>query len=181
MNVVEATESDLDSFFKYLEVHLSENGQEEIPLFQPASRKDEKLPDSKREKIISGISNKFGDSGWKKLWLAKDESGKIRGHLDLRHPNDRNCYHRVLLGMGVDSSYYKQGIGTKLIEIAINFCQESEDIDWIDLRVLSENIPAKSLYLKTGFSEIGEFKDQYRIDGQSISDTAMCMCVKNYA
>ena len=181
MNVVEATESDLNSFFEYLEDHLSESGQGKTPIFQPASRKEEKLPDSKREKIRIGISNEFGDPGWKKLWIAKDESGGIRGHLDLRHPNDRSCYHRVLLGMGVDSSYYKQGIGTKLIEVAINFCKESEVIDWIDLRVLSENIPAKSLYLKTGFSVIGEFKDQYRIDGQSISDTAMCVCVKNYA
>ncbi|TFH89200.1 GNAT family N-acetyltransferase, partial [Vibrio ouci] len=38
MEVVEAEKSDLDSFFVYLENQLSENGNGEVPLFQPMSR-----------------------------------------------------------------------------------------------------------------------------------------------
>ncbi|HFQ4922411.1 TPA: N-acetyltransferase family protein, partial [Vibrio vulnificus] len=53
--------------------------------------------------------------------------------------------------------------------------------DWLDLCVLSENFPAKNLYLKLGFNVVGEFKDQYRIDGLSVSETAMTKHVKNYA
>ncbi|OXE31577.1 GNAT family N-acetyltransferase, partial [Vibrio parahaemolyticus] len=37
------------------------------------------------------------------------------------------------------------------------------------------------LYLKAGFDVVGEFKDQYRIDGLSVSETAMTKYVKNHA
>ncbi|HHC6547778.1 TPA: GNAT family N-acetyltransferase [Vibrio parahaemolyticus] len=103
------------------------------------------------------------------------------GHIDLRHHSDGSRSHRVLLGMGVDVSCRKQGLGQRLIYAVINFCQEKAEIDWLDLCVLSENFPAKNLYLKAGFNVVGEFKDQYRIDGLSVSETAMTKCVKNYA
>ncbi len=83
--------------------------------------------------------------------------------------------------MGVDVSCRKKGLGQRLIGAVINFCQEKAEIDWLDLCVLSENFPAKKLYLKAGFNVAGEFKDQYRIDGLSVSETAMIKCVKNYA
>ncbi|MGR3087186.1 N-acetyltransferase, partial [Vibrio vulnificus] len=116
-----------------------------------------------------------------KLWVVKDTSGSIKGHIDLRHHSDESRSHRVLLGMGVDVSCRKQGLGQRLIDAVINFCQEKAEIDWLDLCVLSENFPAKNLYLKAGFNVVGEFKDQYRIDGLSVSETAMTKCVKNYA
>ncbi|MBM5041651.1 GNAT family N-acetyltransferase, partial [Vibrio parahaemolyticus] len=68
------------------------------------------------------------------------------------HHSDESRSHRVLLGMGVDVSCRKQGLGQRLIDAVINFCQEKAEIDWLDLCVLSENFPAKNLYLKAGFN-----------------------------
>jgi len=181
MEVVEAEKSDLDSFFLYLKNQLSENGQGENPLFLPISREVKELPESSKKKFIEGFSHEYGDSGWRKLWVAKDTAGSIKGHIDLRHHSDSNCSHRVVLGMGVDSSCRKQGLGIQLLRSVLKFCQEHEAIDWLDLCVLSNNIPAKHLYLRTGFNVVGEFKDQYRIDGQPVSETAMTIVVKNYA
>ncbi|MDO6709072.1 GNAT family N-acetyltransferase [Photobacterium sp. 1_MG-2023] len=181
MEVVEAEQSDLESFFVYLENQLSENGNGEIPLFQPMSREQKEVPEPTKEKFIQGFTHPFGDTGWRKLWVVKDTSGSIKGHIDLRHHGDENRSHRVLLGMGVDATCRKQGLGQRLIDAVINFCEEKSEIDWLDLCVLSENIPAKNLYLKTGFSVVGEFKDQYRIDGLSVSETAMTKYVKNHA
>ncbi|MBB1488844.1 GNAT family N-acetyltransferase [Oceanospirillum sediminis] len=178
MKIVEAAKSDLDAFFSYLDGQLSENGQGETPLFLPMSREIEAVPEPAKAKFVQGFSYQCGDAGWRKLWLAKDESGKIKGHIDLRHHSDGNRLHRVLLGMGVDSTCRKQGLGTILLEYVLAFCQEHEAIDWLDLTVLSDNLPAKNLYLKTGFNIVGEFKDQYRIDGQSVSETAMAKAVK---
>ncbi|EOB6680411.1 GNAT family N-acetyltransferase [Vibrio vulnificus] len=181
MEVVEAEKSDLDSFFAYLENQLSENGKGDVPLFQPMSREQSEIPDATKDKFIQGFSHQFGDLGWRKLWVVKDTSGSIKGHIDLRHHSDESRSHRVLLGMGVDVSCRKQGLGQRLIDAVINFCQEKAEIDWLDLCVLSENFPAKNLYLKAGFNVVGEFKDPYRIDGLSVSETAMTKCVKNYA
>lgn len=181
MKVVEAEKSDLDLFFLYLKKQLSENGQGENPLFLPISREVKELPESSKKTFIEGFAHEYGDSGWRKLWVAKDDAGTIKGHIDLRHHSDNNSAHRVVLGMGVDSSCRKQGLGIKLLHSVLNFCQEHEAIDWLDLCVLSNNIPAKNLYLRTGFNVVDEFKDQYRIDGQSVSETAMTIGVKNHA
>ena len=181
MEVVEADKSDLVSFFAYLEHQLSENGNGEVPLFQPMSREQSEVPEATKEKFIQGFSHEFGDVGWRKLWVVKDTYGSIKGHIDLRHYNDESRSHRVLLGMGVHVSCRKQGIGQRLIDAVISFCQEKTEIDWLDLCVLSENFPAKNLYLKSGFDVVGEFNDQYRIDGLSVSETAMTKCIKNYA
>lgn len=178
MKIVEAEKSDLDLFFSYLEVQLSENGQGEAPLFLAMSREIKAVPESMKEKFAQGLSYQYGDADWRKLWLAKDDSGSIKGHIDLRHHSDGKRLHRVLLGMGVDSTCRKQGLGTKLLDSVLAFCQEHEAIDWLDLSVLSGNLPAKNLYIKTGFNIVGEFKDQYRIDGQSVSEIAMAKAVK---
>ena len=81
--------------------------------------------------------------------------------------------------MGVDHSVRKQGLGGKLIESVVQFCRDTQGIDWLDLNVLSDNLPAKNLYLKYGFSIIGEMSDCYRIDGQSISEMTMTLCTKD--
>lgn len=180
MEVVEAEQSDLESFFAYLENQLSENGNGEIPLFQPMSREQKGVPKPTKDKFTQGFVHPFGSFGWRKLWVAKDPSGSIKGHIDLRHNGDESRSHRVLLGMGVDATCRKQGLGQKLINVAISFCEDKAEIDWLDLCVLSGNTPAKNLYLKVGFSVVGEYKDQYRIDGLSVSETAMTKHVTSH-
>ena len=54
-------------------------------------------------------------------------------------------------------------------------------IDLLDLNVLSDNLPAKNLYLKSGFKIIGEMTDCYRIEGKDVSETLMTLCTKNHA
>ncbi len=181
MRIVPAEKSDLKLFFSYLENHISENGQDDSYLFQPASKDESWVTDTTKERFENGFSIDFGNPGWRKLWLAKDEAGNIKGHIDLRHHSHESCYHRFLLGMGVDSSCRKKGIGLKLIDVVSNFCKNNEEIAWIDLCVLSENIPAKNLYIKAGFTVGGEFQDQYRIDGKSVSETAMTKSVQQFA
>ena len=51
-------------------------------------------------------------------------------------------------------------------------------IDWLDLNVLSNNLPAKNLYLKAGFTVVGEMEDYYRIDGQSVSELSLTLQTK---
>lgn len=100
---------------------------------------------------------------------------EICGHINLRHHDDEYRYHRVLLGMGVDEGYRQQGLGSRLVAAAVEFCQKHDRIDWLDLQVLGSNMPANYLYVKLGFNIIGKTVDCYRIDGQSISETMMAL------
>jgi ribosomal protein S18 acetylase RimI-like enzyme len=180
MKIVEAELTDLVQFFTYLENQLAENGKEQSPLFQPVPRNQKTVSEQTRLKFQNGFDINFDNLNWRKLWLAKDPLGNILGHIDLRRHNEEYCFHRALLGMGVDNSCRKQGIGKKLITTVVDFCYENNKIDWIDLNVLSINIPAKNLYLKFGFNIIGEMSDYYRIEGESVSEITMTKSVTQY-
>ncbi|NOI27282.1 GNAT family N-acetyltransferase [Vibrio coralliilyticus] len=173
ISIVHAEPSDLPDFFAYLENQLTENGANGAPLFQPLSRKKRAIPTQTQQKFIDGVSAEFSDAAWRQLWLAKDVQGKICGHIDLRHHMEDYCFHRVWLGMGVERECRKMGLGSRLIQTVIEFCQRNEQIVWLDLNVLSVNLAAKNLYLKHGFRIVGEMTDYYRVDDESISELTM--------
>lgn len=75
--------------------------------------------------------------------------------------------------MGVDKHFRRQGVGITLIKHVLRYCHLDPDIMWLDLNVLSNNEPAKCLYLNAGFTICGELEDKYRIDGQSIAELTM--------
>ncbi|WP_439147458.1 GNAT family N-acetyltransferase [Vibrio sp.] len=179
MEIVQAEISDLENFYQYLDVQLLDNAGDDSPLFQPIAKHDCRVSGSLKAKFRNGFDVSIGESGWRKLWVVKDSFGHVFGHIDLRHNGGDYGFHRVCLGMGVDHSVRKQGLGDKLIESVVQFCRDTQGIDWLDLNVLSDNLPAKNLYLKCGFSIIGEMSDCYRIDGQSISEMTMTLCTKN--
>ncbi|MDN3609838.1 GNAT family N-acetyltransferase [Vibrio ostreicida] len=179
MNIVTASPTDLTSFFNYLDRQLVENVAESGVLFQPLAKEHNHVSESLRSKFRMGFESPLGAASWRKLWLAKDDSGAICGHVDLRHHSEQYSFHRVLLGMGVASWCRQQGVGLSLMETIIKFCHQSPAIDWLDLNVLSNNTPAQQLYLKCGFSVIGEVKDFYRVDGQSLSEISMTLITKS--
>jgi len=175
MDIEIARKSDLSDFFTYITLQLADNGRAGSPLFQPVSRDDNILSVPARQRFMLGVQTPVGDPGWRLLWLAKDESGRIMGHIDIRPYEDDYCAHRVLLGMGVDSHFRRRGVGRMLIEHVIRYCRTNGLISWLDLNVLSNNLAAKQLYLNTGFKVCGELVDRYRIDGESISELSMNM------
>jgi len=179
MEVVEAKQTDLESFFDYLKLQLSDNASDDSPLFLPIAKQHCQVSDQLRASFQNGFSFELGQSGWRKLWLAKDLNGTICGHIDLRHHNTDYSYHRVVLGMGVDQSMRQQGLGAKLLEAIIQFCRETKSVDWLDLAVLSSNKPALSLYSKCGFEVVGDVSDRYRIDDVVVSEVAMTLSTKN--
>ncbi len=179
MRISEAALSDLESFFEYIGAQLLENADDNSPLFQPISKENCVVSEQFKDKFRNGFEASLGEHGWRKLWVIKDSNERVFGHIDLRHYSEEYKFHRVLLGMGVDSSLRKQGLGVELIKCVTEFCNESPSIDWLDLNVLSNNLPAKNLYLKCGFEVIGEVTDCYLIEGQFVSETMMTLCTRN--
>ncbi|MGF1753655.1 GNAT family N-acetyltransferase [Vibrio makurazakiensis] len=180
MKIVESKRADLEPFFEYIGAQLLENADDDSPLFQPISKENCLVSEQLKAKFRNGFEYSLGEHGWRKLWIIKDSNERVVGHIDLRHYSEEYKSHRVLLGMGVDSRLRKQGFGVKLIECVVQFCNQSSSIDWLDLNVLSNNLPAKSLYLKCGFEAVGEILDCYRIEGNAVSETTMTLCTKSH-
>ncbi len=172
-SIVPVAAQEFDQFLIYLDDHLSDNGKHGDAYFQPLSRGESSFPPERAAAFRAGLALPVGQAGWRRLWVARDASDRIIGHIDLRAHAERFAGHRCLLGMGVDRGHRKISLGKRLIEHAQEWVQANELLEWIDLQVLSSNAKAIRLYERSGFEKIGETADMFRIDGQSFSYTAM--------
>ncbi|MGC5746361.1 GNAT family N-acetyltransferase [Chryseobacterium sp. NFX27] len=179
VSIKELNKDKLDDFIQYLTIHLSENGHKGITLFQPLSKQQSILSNEWKAKFEDGMNKKNEEMGWRKIWVAINEENKIVGHIDIRSLNQLNTEHRVLLGMGVDRNFRNLKIGQKLLEFIIDYCRNNQKISWIDLQVLTDNIPAIRLYKKMKFEQLSTIKDMFRIDNISYDYTSMTLNVKN--
>jgi ribosomal protein S18 acetylase RimI-like enzyme len=72
-----------------------------------------------------------------------------------------------MLGMGVHRVWRRRGLGRRLLETAAGWARGDTGIDWLDLEVLSENLPAVELYARAGFTTVARVADMLRIAGVS--------------
>ncbi|MYM93932.1 GNAT family N-acetyltransferase [Duganella vulcania] len=165
--------ADFDDFLRYLNDHLSDNGRGDTAYFQPLPRDDSRFPADKADAFQAGMRTALDAPGWRRVWVARADDGRIAGHVDLRAHPERHAAHRCLLGMGVDRAFRRLGLGGRLIEHAAQWARASARLDWIDLQVLSVNTPAIALYRHNGFVQTGEIPDLFRIDGRSLAYTSM--------
>lgn len=169
----------LEDFFHYLNIHISKNGQNGAILYFPLSKEQSILSSELMIKFKEGLSKNIGENGWRKVWVASNEEDKIVGHIDIRSNNQLNSEHRVLMGMGVDVNFRNLKIGQNLLEFIIEYCRNNPKISWIDLEVMTKNIPAKKLYEKINFEHLSTTKDMFRIDNISYDYTCMTLNVEN--
>ncbi|OYQ43499.1 hypothetical protein CHU92_03300 [Flavobacterium cyanobacteriorum] len=177
--ICELEKVNLEEFFQYLATHIKENGQNGSMLYFPLSKEQSILSDEMKAKFLEGIHKEFGETGWRKAWVALNGEGNIVGHADIRTNNQLNSGHRVLLGMGVDINFRNLKIGQKLLNFIIDYCRNYPGICWIDLEVMTANTPAKSLYEKMKFEHVSTVKDMFRIDNISYDYTSMALNVES--
>ena len=165
--------SQFDEFLKYLDDQLSDTGKGDTPYFAPLAPGDSRLPPEKEAAFRDGLQLPVGSRGWRRAWVARSAKRHLIGHVDLRSHLQRFTEHRCLLGMGVHRNHRKLGLGAALIAFAEKWALANTAIEWIDLQVLSGNEPAMRLYLRAGFTKIGEVPEMFRIEGRSFSDISM--------
>ncbi|MYN47160.1 GNAT family N-acetyltransferase [Pseudoduganella sp. FT93W] len=166
---------EFDDFLRYLNDHLSDNGASGQPYFQPMSRSQSRIPAELAQAFRQGLELPLGAPGWRRLWVAQAADGRPLGHIDLRARPEPPAAHRCLLGMGVDRKARRMGLGQLLINHARQWARSEAGLEWIDLQVLSVNLPAIQLYQRCGFVMTGELHDMFRIDGLSLAFTSMSL------
>lgn len=169
--------ADLERFFAYLNDHLLDNGSGATALFMPMPRAASRLAPERESAFRGALASALGQPGWRRLWLAFDAEGAIMGHIDLRARPEAASAHRALLGMGVHRQARKQGLGARLVAVAAAWAAGEAALDWIDLEVLSANLPARQLYARCGFVQTGEMADMFRIDGEALGYTFMSLAL----
>jgi len=162
-----------DEFFRYLNDHRSDNGTQETGYFMPSSRSDARFSSDKESSYRAGLKLPVGALGWRRAWVARATATTIAGHVDLWSHSLPFAEHRCLLGMGVDRRYRRRGVGGTLLAHAIDWTLGSTTLEWIDLHVFSNNERAIRLYLRAGFTKIGELPEMFKVDGHAFSDAMM--------
>ena len=152
--------------------HWAESG-EDGNYFLPF---DLALPFRPRGIDPQGALKPVGSTGWQ-WWLLVLKEGSVVGHLGLKANAMEAASHRCELGMGLQRNARAQGIGTQLLERAIDFATTEPRLEWMDLQVMANNTTARQLYKKFGFSEVGHFTDRFRIDGRSLDEIVMTRAV----
>jgi ribosomal protein S18 acetylase RimI-like enzyme len=176
---IEALEpGQLPALFAYLDEHLRDNGKNGTPLFQPMARSASTFPAERRAAFANGLATPLGAPGWRRAWVARDATGAIAGHVDLRARPEKTAAHRAMLGMGVQRQHRRQGLGRRLLQAAHDWALQDTQLDWIDLEVLTTNLPARALYLAAGYTVTGEVADMFRIDGEALGYTFMTRAVR---
>lgn len=101
------------------------------------------------------ILNRRFDGQFSETLLAIDpQSGSLAGFLMLQGYPSRKLAHRAKIVMAVRNEMYRQGAGTNLLACAVDLASRN-GLRKIELTVRTDNFPAISLYLKTGFQMIG--------------------------
>ncbi len=120
---------------------------------------------------------------WKKRLAEKPENhyvlvacvdGKIVGSLGLtsvsRSPRRR---HAAGIGMAVHDEWHGRGIGTALVEAAIELAEKWLNVSRLELTVFTDNEPAVKLYEKFGFKKEGTHEKYAFRDGEYVDTISM--------
>ncbi len=85
----------------------------------------------------------------------------------------RKSAHRCSVGLAVLKEFQGYGLGTILMQTAIDFAKKA-GYEYMELGVFSDNSRAKGMYKKLGFVESGCLPDAFRLDsGESIGEITM--------
>ena len=89
------------------------------------------------------------------LMLVAETDGRIIASADIcSHGGKSRVWHRAELGISVRKDYWRQGIGSALMERLIAFAYQS-GFEQVELTVEAKNLRALRLYQKYGFIVYG--------------------------
>lgn len=167
---------ELDAYTEHLHRHVSESGIQNI-IYAPFSRNYQHPLEPMRTSHRDAYLKKLDELRWRRMFGCF-ENGKIKGHIDLQsYPLDSSL-HRCKLGMGIDREVRNRGVGKALMEAAIDWVKNDTPLEYVDLYVFSHNLPARGLYKKFGFVEVGIMQDMFRVDGEKIDDIQMVLKIQ---
>lgn len=104
--------------------------------------------------------------------LVAEVDGRVVGNLSLLRRRDR-LSHVADLGISVHDDYQDQGIGTALMEAAIEMADKWLNLKRVELDVYTDNAPAIHLYEKFGFEIEGTRRALSFRDGEYVDTYAM--------
>jgi putative acetyltransferase len=100
--------------------------------------------------------------------------GEVVGNLDLRtHPHSPRRSHVGEIGMAVHEDWQGKGMGTALMEAALDLADDWLNLERIELKVYTDTAAGRALYEKFGFEIEGTHRRYAFREGQYVDAYSM--------
>lgn len=105
-----------------------------------------------------------------RILLVAEIDGEVVGNIDFQAGTRKRLRHVGEFGMSVLPSFRGRGIGALLLSSLVEWARNHSEIEKINLRVLSNNKTAISMYKKYGFIEVGRRVNEIKYEDGSYAD-----------
>jgi len=135
--------------------------------------------------VVNPVTSRFEKENWyfrqkeddNIVVVSEMEDGHVVGQCMIEHVGWDAAFHIGELGIIVSPAYRETGVGTALIEEALNAAQD-QPFEKICLSVFHTNTRAVNLYLKLGFQKVGYRGRQYKLNGTYYDEILMDLLLK---
>ena len=108
----------------------------------------------------------------KDLMLVAELDGIIVANAIVEREKIKRFSHRAEISLTVLKEYWGRGIGSRLMEMMLDFCKKS-GVHSVSLYARADNFGAISLYKKFGFETVGVYKDYFLIKNETFDAVFM--------
>lgn len=114
------------------------------------------------------IKNSINDEN--RLFLVGEIDGKIIANCSVGVVSQNKRYlHRAAMGIAVCKDYWSKGIGKKMMQECIKWCEE-KGVEQLELEVVTQNNRAVSMYESFGFQIYGTKKHALKYGDGTYAD-----------
>jgi ribosomal protein S18 acetylase RimI-like enzyme len=166
-NVREATLSDTEWYLDLVRSLVTESDSQ-IPL-----RQDELFRTPQQQAELFAEASERGD-----LFLIAEMEGLRVGEVNLLRGSREAFKHSAVLGISVAREWRNKGIGSALMQHAIEWAKTKGTLRRIELYVLKTNAPAIRLYERFGFMIEGTRIGAVRIGDLFVDDLLMAYLIQ---
>ncbi|HGN1707668.1 TPA: GNAT family N-acetyltransferase [Providencia rettgeri] len=97
----------------------------------------------------------------------------VVGLLVIHQPNQIRRRHVATFGITVSEAHQGKGIGSQLMQVMVDYCDNWLNVHRIELEVFAANGNGVGLYEKFGFKQEGRMRDYAFRDGQYVDAVMM--------
>ncbi|WP_343604871.1 GNAT family protein [Fluviicola sp.] len=110
--------------------------------------------------------------------VAEAPDGTIIGNLNLDGNQRKIMRHTAVFGMGMHKGWQGCGLGTALLQNAVDWGRDHSELELIYLQVYAENESGLALYRKIGFREHGRMPKVFKQNGRYHDEISMHLVLK---
>lgn len=112
------------------------------------------------------------------LFLVAEFEGKIVGNINVDGSQRQILRHTAVFGMGMLKEWQSVGLGTAILQAAINWAKSTSELEILLLQVYAENESGLALYRKLGFVENGRIPNFFKQNGRYHDEISMHLQLK---